>query len=73
MVKDKLTKIISFLASSIEELTETLETTTKALKMFEEGVGLINDLSLNLKEARGKISRFSELLQQEEEIGYDND
>ncbi|NOZ12658.1 MAG: exodeoxyribonuclease VII small subunit [Acidobacteria bacterium] len=53
----------------LEEIVETINTGELALEdalaRFEEGVGLIRELSAELNEARGKITKFVEMLNQE--------
>jgi exodeoxyribonuclease VII small subunit len=54
----------------LEEIVEKINSSDlqldKALKLFEEGVKLVNELSTDLKEARGKIAKFNEILNSEE-------
>ncbi len=53
----------------LEEIVEAINagdlTLEEALARFEEGVGLIRELSAELGEARGKITKFVETLNQE--------
>lgn len=54
----------------LEEIVDKINSSDlqldKALKLFEEGVLLVNQLSSNLKEAKGKITKFNEILNKEE-------
>ncbi|MCK5878891.1 MAG: exodeoxyribonuclease VII small subunit [Holophagae bacterium] len=53
----------------LEEIVEAINTgdlaLEEALTRFEEGVSLIRELSTELSEARGKITKFVETLNQE--------
>lgn len=56
----------------LEEIVERINSSDlqldKALKLFEEGVKLVNELSSNLKDAKGKITKFNEILNREEPL-----
>ena len=45
----------------------------KALDLFEEGVKIVNELSSDLKDARGRITKFVELLDKEENVNVPQD
>ena len=53
----------------LEEIVTAINTgelpLDEAMKLFEEGVGLIRELNENLTEARGRITQFMESLGQE--------
>jgi len=61
----------------LEEIVDKINSSDlqldKALKLFEEGVGLVNQLTSNLKEARGKITKFNEILNREESLDVSED